>query len=103
LEGIVKFFDSKRLYGLIQILDEWGDWVFDEFLFVKTAVVGPIPWKNARVTFWLADAPASSKHPLVAVEVQRLDEFEPRAPLASVYLADQHKDELAWTSPIAHN
>jgi hypothetical protein len=93
LDGICKWFDLKRLYGLIEILDDWDDLVVGEFLFVKSACIGPIPWKGSRVTFQLGDAPASSRHPFVAVEVRRIDEFQARAPIPSEYLADWQKDE----------
>lgn len=93
MEGICKYFDSKRLYGIILILDEWDEIVLGEFLFVKSECIGPIPWRNARVTFLLDDARASSQNPLVAVQVRRLDQFQPRAPIPSEYLADWQKDE----------
>ena len=82
MEGQVKWFDLRRKYGLIEILDEREEMVLGEFLFVQSACIGPVPWKHARVTFTLNDAPASANSGSpVAVDVRRVNQFEPRAPI----------------------
>jgi cold shock CspA family protein len=59
--GTVKFFDSRKFYGIVW--NEAGGWFFH-----GSNVIGEPPQAGEEVEFWLADGTRGDR--LAAVEVQ---------------------------------
>ena len=70
MEGRIKFFEQKRHYGFVQLLD--GDDVVSEHFFSGNDCVDGLPAKGDLVDFLLDDPPSRARRrDLIAVQVQK--------------------------------
>ena len=96
MEGQVKFFDHKRHFGFLRLLDESGDVVSEHFFSGNDCIDG-LPAKGDRVQFLLDDPPSRARRrELIAVEVARIADSD------TVALAREDLEKLSADEELAH-